>query len=834
MTKHHATRRGDTLVEVMFSVGIFGLVAIGAIGVMNRGLYTAQGTLETTMARGEMDTQAEALRFIHDAYASKKTSTNNNYREVWKTIVKDYVNKPDNPAFLKFKDIYQLIAQGGGEYNGEFYSTCGDLYSEDVLPSNAFAINPSEIQSGDIDSIIYGTDKLSTTGVYPRLNYLSESDLLTDATASGLGERTLQTAEGIVVLAAESESGILCDPTEDDPSVDDWRPDFYDFYIYTCWDTPGSNNPRTVSTTVRLYNSDQINMIMGHGVSFSGVDVAVIIDVSGSMAGAISAAKVEASDTAKVVLDRGGRVALMTYSDISKEHEEMIMYCDFETCTPDSFASSIDSLRMMNGGDTPESVLAAIDYALTHLSWRSGGAIVLMTDADYHDPEFGHTTTSIVNRLNGMGIKYYSVESFPQPIYDRLTNDTGGKRYTHGVASAFAEILQELPTPTASDCRAVTVASPEPPADPPTREFYQIFFDANGGDGTMTPMTGVVGGESISLTANAFTRDGYIFDGWEDDSHRTFADQEVVNDTSFTLVDGKVTLHAKWKSIMRTITYYGHGDTDSEGNVLNTSKTDTVAVGSTYTILPSSSFYRKSYDLVKWTTNEDGTGTQYAPGMSITITNNLTLYAQWKSTDFTGAGSSIEVYDDDRMLNVTLLTPAFATNVLPAYTLAPTVNGIEKIYSSYSGGFYYACENPPCSANDWTTNGYILKHDKSGGTGVFYVDINEPNRIDNTTKSKYVFYYSNAYDRISASTVTMTSADIGLGYPQLSFWRSGENYFKISDHQKTHKISGADATIDDALPTRWIIGRFYWTKDTGFQMVNIYNKFTNASPSSFL
>ena len=91
-------RKGDTLIEVMFSVAIFGLVAIGAISLMNRGLASVQNNLETTMARQEIDTQAEALRFIHSAYLTEQKTTEpaategaepiqtNNFRNLWQAI----------------------------------------------------------------------------------------------------------------------------------------------------------------------------------------------------------------------------------------------------------------------------------------------------------------------------------------------------------------------------------------------------------------------------------------------------------------------------------------------------------------------------------------------------------------------------------------------------------------------------------------------------------------------------------------------------------------------------------------------------------------------------
>jgi uncharacterized repeat protein (TIGR02543 family) len=47
-------------------------------------------------------------------------------------------------------------------------------------------------------------------------------------------------------------------------------------------------------------------------------------------------------------------------------------------------------------------------------------------------------------------------------------------------------------------------------------------------------------------------------------------------------------------------------------------------------IIPASTFTREGYTLVGWNTKADGTGTKYKVGRGITLTENITLYAQWK------------------------------------------------------------------------------------------------------------------------------------------------------------------------------------------------------------
>ena len=90
-------KKGDTLIEVTLAVGIFSMIAIAIVAVMSNGTAGAQTALETTLAREEIDAQAEALRFIHDAAAADKDSANSNSRDdnssfynLWnKYIVKD-------------------------------------------------------------------------------------------------------------------------------------------------------------------------------------------------------------------------------------------------------------------------------------------------------------------------------------------------------------------------------------------------------------------------------------------------------------------------------------------------------------------------------------------------------------------------------------------------------------------------------------------------------------------------------------------------------------------------------------------------------------------------
>ena len=72
-----------------------------------------------------------------------------------------------------------------------------------------------------------------------------------------------------------------------------------------------------------------------------------------------------------------------------------------------------------------------------------------------------------------------------------------------------------------------------------------------------------------------------------------------------------------------TVTYVGNGATGG-----STKDENLYANGETATILPNG-FTKDGYVFVGWNTEADGTGTPYPAGSDVTITGDLTLYAQW-------------------------------------------------------------------------------------------------------------------------------------------------------------------------------------------------------------
>ena len=114
-------KKGDTLVEVMFAIGIFSLVAITITSVLMSGSSNMQTSLETTMARNEIDAQAEALRFIHQGYISEKSDEMSGpYTSLWNQIV-DLAKSNDTALARNSANVVEFRP-----------STCSVLYDENA------------------------------------------------------------------------------------------------------------------------------------------------------------------------------------------------------------------------------------------------------------------------------------------------------------------------------------------------------------------------------------------------------------------------------------------------------------------------------------------------------------------------------------------------------------------------------------------------------------------------------------------------------------------------------------------------------------------------------
>lgn len=263
-------KRGDTIIEVMIAFAIFSLVAIISIGMMNSGLSASERSLELVTARNELNAQAEALRFIHSSYIAEAnlpecgspedTSDANNircrqYQGLWERVTRDAIRSD------------QLI-----EYPP---STCREIYDTSSGPnalfkSHAFVINTRLLNypkkthdpnllanKGIYNGVFLSADTNATNTLFaePTMNsrIIYTEATVSDDTTEKMTSLTLAEYTNIVKV-----EGIWVIPVKGPVTPGRDQPQYYDFYIETCWYGSNTNAPTSIDTVVRLYNPEGV------------------------------------------------------------------------------------------------------------------------------------------------------------------------------------------------------------------------------------------------------------------------------------------------------------------------------------------------------------------------------------------------------------------------------------------------------------------------------------------------------------------------------------------------------------------------------------------------
>ena len=241
--KDRSTRHGDTMIEVLFAITAYSVVAIFTIITMNMGLQQGEAALELSQTRIEIAAQADGLRFIHNAFLSEREyglTGSDSYKALWQRITSLAV---DSSTSIKELSVGQ----------------CKNWYSGDYLASrNAFILNLRNLSptGGDLAVLraTYGSSYFREASLYPRVVYttnVSPWDGSSDSSDADYydesGRLWIGAAEGIWIIARKSAatSNMLAD-----------KPEYYDFHIYSCWYSPGADHPSTIGTIIRLYNPE--------------------------------------------------------------------------------------------------------------------------------------------------------------------------------------------------------------------------------------------------------------------------------------------------------------------------------------------------------------------------------------------------------------------------------------------------------------------------------------------------------------------------------------------------------------------------------------------------
>ncbi|MEI6266839.1 MAG: InlB B-repeat-containing protein [bacterium] len=182
----------------------------------------------------------------------------------------------------------------------------------------------------------------------------------------------------------------------------------------------------------------------------------------------------------------------------------------------------------------------------------------------------------------------------------------------------------------------------------PTLPVRTVKFSLEPGWYEWTLEQTVSSGSLLAEPVNPFIS-GYTFAGW-------YTDEAYTNIWDFPAdkVTSNMVLNAKWTANTNTITFNGNTNT---GGSTASQNIDTDASAA----LTSNGFTKTGYTFAGWNTLADGTGTDYAEGVSYKMgTENITLYAKWTALPVETVNIGTQVWAS-KNLNVGTMTTASST-----------------------------------------------------------------------------------------------------------------------------------------------------------------------------
>lgn len=145
---------------------------------------------------------------------------------------------------------------------------------------------------------------------------------------------------------------------------------------------------------------------------------------------------------------------------------------------------------------------------------------------------------------------------------------------------------------------------------------------------------------------------------------------DIINDT-FTMPASDVTISATFEAAQHTIAFKANGGTGTMAD-------QTVETGESAT-LNANKFTRTGYTFNGWNTAKDGSGTSYKDKATVTPTDDMTLYAQWKKKTTSSSSSTTSTSSTSGTSASTLARTADSTSAMYAITML--ASGASALYA---------------------------------------------------------------------------------------------------------------------------------------------------------
>jgi uncharacterized repeat protein (TIGR02543 family) len=170
------------------------------------------------------------------------------------------------------------------------------------------------------------------------------------------------------------------------------------------------------------------------------------------------------------------------------------------------------------------------------------------------------------------------------------------------------------------EAMATLFHGPKPEEEKPV---YTVTFDANGAGGAVPAPQIITQGTAITLPGEGgLTRGDDVFTGWN--ISKSGGGSTYPPESSYT-VTADQTFYAQWADPAQvyTVTYNPNGAGGAPPSQQKVLQNGSVVAAD------KGNLTNGNKNFTGWNTAADGTGTNYSAGAALTVTANLTLYAQW-------------------------------------------------------------------------------------------------------------------------------------------------------------------------------------------------------------
>lgn len=252
-------------------------------------------------------------------------------------------------------------------------------------------------------------------------------------------------------------------------------------------------SPSAISTTLAPGEChDDTVALAAPEAPVPSLDVALVMDITGSMGDEIDQVRKEATALVQRIqrLVPDSRFAVATFADYEYVQYSGDLFDIFGnavefgdpgdypwqldqqfTADAGEVQAAVNRIVLLNGGDTPEPYLRALDEAAA-LAWRPAARriVVLFGDSYPHEPDPGRDAAldtaddleqdTVLRRLQERGVSVFAVQSVGGEVsdfYQSLADETGGKSYGLSDASEAANAIGDLLEQDVAQLRQLTL-----------------------------------------------------------------------------------------------------------------------------------------------------------------------------------------------------------------------------------------------------------------------------------------------------------------------------------------------------------------------------------------